>query len=46
LPDCPNPIRGWPVGVTLIEMLTVLVIIGLMLGIGIPAVTNLMKSGA
>ena len=29
---------------TLIEMLTVLVIIGLMLGIGIPAVTNLMKS--
>jgi prepilin-type N-terminal cleavage/methylation domain-containing protein len=33
-------------GFTLIEMLTVLVIIGIMLGIGIPAVTNMMKSGA
>ena len=32
-------------GFTLIEMLTVLVIMGIMLGIGIPAVTNLMKSG-
>ena len=32
-------------GFTLIEMLTVLAIIGIMLGIGIPAVTSLMKSG-
>ncbi len=31
-------------GFTLIEMLTVLVIMGIIMGIGIPAVTNLMKS--
>ncbi len=36
---------GWS-GFTLIEMLTVLAIIGIMLAIGIPAVTSLMKSGA
>src|ERR1043166_5455125 len=32
-------------GFTLIEMLTVIVIIGIVLAISIPAVTNLMKSG-
>jgi prepilin-type N-terminal cleavage/methylation domain-containing protein len=32
-------------GFTLIEMLTVIVIVGIVLGITIPAVTNLMKSG-
>ena len=31
-------------GFTLVEMLTVLVIMGIIMGIGIPAVTNLMKS--
>lgn len=33
-------------GFTLIEMVTVLVIIGIIMGIGIPSVTSLMKSGA
>src|ERR1035438_4660881 len=32
-------------GFTLIEMLTVIVIIAVILGIGVPAFTNLMKSG-
>jgi prepilin-type N-terminal cleavage/methylation domain-containing protein len=33
------------IGFTLIEMLTVLVIISIIIGVGVPAVTNLMKSG-
>ena len=32
-------------GFTLVEMLTVIVIIGIVLAMGIPAITNLMKSG-
>ena len=49
LGECgPSPRRsgyGHAGGFTLIEMLVVMAIIGIMLGIGIPAVTNLMKSG-
>ena len=38
-------IRPRTTGFTLIEMLTVIVIIGIVLAMGIPAVVNLMKSG-
>jgi prepilin-type N-terminal cleavage/methylation domain-containing protein len=37
--------RSRTTGFTLIEMLTVIVIIGIVLAMGIPAITNLMKSG-